>query len=512
MENDNKLIELLEKIDRLSLEIEKYKEEINLIRNEVSGLKNSRPFKEPKPTADGYRIKQTSPEPLVPGFENFVGLKLINFVGIIVLIIGLTIGVKYAIDINLISPAMRIVLTYVAGGALFFISLKLRAKYEVFSMILFSGSMASVYFTTYAAYEYYDLISRMPAFIIMLALTFFTVYNSIKYNRQEIAILGLVGAYGIPFFVKGNSENITVLFSYIFIINLGVLLISFKKYWLSLMYISFFTTWLIYLSWLVIYSEGNAHETGTLFCYVFFIFFLLNSLMFKAIKRLPVTPSDTFLVIANTVLLYFSLVLLYREYGKTSIENITLYFGILYLVAAVAVKKYLSFVAKQPDMTYKNISLSKAITKLSRILLVDRKDIVVIYMFALLAGFVQLSLPLGIQSIINFVMAGSISTSIIVLIAMVVFGVFINGLLQIRQLQIIEKVKQKLFLRYSLEFGDRLPKLNIEKLDKEYLPEMVNRYFETVSLQKGLDKLLIDLPAEMFSLRISERLSYTVTL
>ncbi|MEJ7828758.1 MAG: ATP-binding cassette domain-containing protein, partial [Segetibacter sp.] len=148
-------------------------------------------------------------------------------------------------------------------------------------------------------------------------------------------------------------------------------------------------------------------------------------------------------------------------------------------------------------MTYKNISLSKAIAKLNSILLLDRKDIVVIYLFALLAGFVQLSLPLGIQSIINFVMAGTISTSIIVLIAMVVFGVFINGLLQIKQLQIIEKVKQKLFVRYSMEFGDRLPKLNIEKLDKEYLPEMVNRYFETISLQKGLDKLLIDLPAAL---------------
>ncbi len=148
-------------------------------------------------------------------------------------------------------------------------------------------------------------------------------------------------------------------------------------------------------------------------------------------------------------------------------------------------------------MTYKNISLSKAIVKLNNILLLDRKDIVVIYMFALLAGFVQLSLPLGRQSIINFVMAGTISTSIIVLIAMVVFGVFINGLLQIKQLQIIEKVKQKLFVRYSMEFGDRLPKLNIEKLDKEYLPEMVNRYFETISLQKGLDKLLIDLPAAL---------------
>src|SRR5688500_3672172 len=124
---------------------------------------------------------------------------------------------------------MRIALTYVEGAALFFISLKIRKKYKVFSMILFSVSMASVYFTTYASYEYYSIIPRASAFILMLVFTFFTVYNSIKYNRQQIAILGLVGAYGIPFFVKGNSENITALFSYIFIVNFGVLLISFRK-------------------------------------------------------------------------------------------------------------------------------------------------------------------------------------------------------------------------------------------------------------------------------------------
>lgn len=140
-------------------------------------------------------------------------------------------------------------------------------------------------------------------------------------------------------------------------------------------------------------------------------------------------------------------------------------------------------------------SISGSIARLHQVLMLDRKDIVVVYILAFLAGLVQLSVPLGIQSIINFVMAGSLSTSMIVLIALVVFGVFINGLLQIRQLQIIEKLKQKIFVRYSLEFGDRLPKLNIEKLDKEYLPEMVNRFFETVSLQKGMDKLLIDLPA-----------------
>ncbi len=146
-------------------------------------------------------------------------------------------------------------------------------------------------------------------------------------------------------------------------------------------------------------------------------------------------------------------------------------------------------------MIDKPVSLVKSITKLTKILMLDRRDIAVTYMFVILAGMVQLSLPLGIQSIIGFVLAGTISTSIIVLITMVVFGVFINGLLQVRQLQIIEKVKQKLFVRYSLEYSDRLPKLNIEKLDKQYLPEMVNRYFDSVTLQKGIDKLLIDLPA-----------------
>lgn len=143
----------------------------------------------------------------------------------------------------------------------------------------------------------------------------------------------------------------------------------------------------------------------------------------------------------------------------------------------------------------RKISQATLLRKIYRILQLDRKDISAIYMFAIAAGMVQLSLPLGIQTIISFVMAGSISTSIIVLISMVVFGTFLNGLLQVRQLEIIEKLKQKLFLRYGLEFSARLPKLNNEKLDNYYLPELVNRFFDTISLQKGLEKLLLDLPA-----------------
>ncbi|MFY7899063.1 MAG: peptidase domain-containing ABC transporter [Chitinophagaceae bacterium] len=147
-----------------------------------------------------------------------------------------------------------------------------------------------------------------------------------------------------------------------------------------------------------------------------------------------------------------------------------------------------------------SVKIGKALSNFFKVLSPDKKDISSIYILAILAGLVQLSLPLGIQTIISFVMAGSISTSIIILIVMVVIGTFLNGLLQVRQMQVIEKVQQKIFLRYSLEFANRLPKLNIEKLDSYYLPELVNRFFDTVSLQKGIDKILLDIPTAIIQI------------
>ena len=146
-------------------------------------------------------------------------------------------------------------------------------------------------------------------------------------------------------------------------------------------------------------------------------------------------------------------------------------------------------------MTYKKITPIVAARKLVAILQLDKKEVSAIYIYAILAGLVQLVTPLGIQSIIGFVMAGALSTSIVVLITVVVLGVFLNGLFQIRQLQIIEKIKQKIYTRDALSFADKIPHLNIEKLDNYYLPELVNRFFDTITLQKGIEKILLEIPA-----------------
>jgi ATP-binding cassette, subfamily B, bacterial len=135
-----------------------------------------------------------------------------------------------------------------------------------------------------------------------------------------------------------------------------------------------------------------------------------------------------------------------------------------------------------------------AVRRIFQILKLDKREIWSVYFYAILNGLIQLSLPLGIQSIISFVLGGSISTSLVILIIVVVAGVFIGGLLQVNQMKIIEKVQQKMFVRYSFEYAHRIPRLDLKSVDQYYLPELVNRFFDTVSLQKGISKLLLDIP------------------
>ncbi len=144
--------------------------------------------------------------------------------------------------------------------------------------------------------------------------------------------------------------------------------------------------------------------------------------------------------------------------------------------------------------------IRRAVSRIASLLWLDKKDITAIYIYSIFAGLVSLSLPLGIQTIIGFVQAGTLSTSIIVLILLVLLGTFFTGLLQVRQLEMIEKIEQKLFVRYAIDYTERLPQLDLQKLDSYYLPELVNRFFDAPSLQKSIHKLLLDIPAAIIQI------------
>ena len=126
------------------------------------------------------------------------------------------------------------------------------------------------------------------------------------------------------------------------------------------------------------------------------------------------------------------------------------------------------------------------------LLKVDKQEIISIYVYALFNGIVTLSLPLGIQAIINLISGGQVSTSWIILVIFVIAGVALTGVMQIMQLTISENLQQKLFTRSAFEFAYRIPRMKLEAVDKFYIPELVNRFFDTFSVQKGLSKILMD--------------------
>ncbi|MFY7653192.1 MAG: DUF2339 domain-containing protein, partial [Chitinophagaceae bacterium] len=310
MSNQNDSINhLLDKLEQLSRKQEDFSREINALRIAISNLKANTqtesiatqqvkeqiseqitteiPIVDAEQKVNINKIQYPSSTQIKPqpfnsftppsapktksDIEKFIGENLINKIGIAITVIGVGIGAKYSIDNNLISPLTRIVIGYLFGLLLLGFGIKLKKNYLNFSAVLVSGAMAIMYFITYAAYTLYQLLPQIPAFIIMLFFTIFTVIASFNYNKQIIAIIALVGAYAVPFLLSNNSGNVTVLFTYMAILNLGILVIAFKKYWKQLFYTAFGLSWIIYLVWFISDYSTQVHFTkALLFQSIFF--------------------------------------------------------------------------------------------------------------------------------------------------------------------------------------------------------------------------------------------------
>ncbi|GAA3654594.1 peptidase domain-containing ABC transporter [Flavivirga jejuensis] len=138
--------------------------------------------------------------------------------------------------------------------------------------------------------------------------------------------------------------------------------------------------------------------------------------------------------------------------------------------------------------------------RLIGLLQLEKRDILQVFYYAIFAGIVALSLPLGIQAIINLIQGAQISTSWVVLVILVTLGVAFSGALQLMQLRIIETIQQRIFTRSSFELSYRFPKIKMSELRNYYPPELANRFFDTLTIQKGLSKILIDVPAALLQI------------
>lgn len=138
--------------------------------------------------------------------------------------------------------------------------------------------------------------------------------------------------------------------------------------------------------------------------------------------------------------------------------------------------------------------------RLVGLLQLEKRDLLQILYYAIFTGVVALSLPLGIQAIINLIQGAQISTSWVVLVILVTLGVAFSGVLQLMQLRIIESIQQRIFTRSSFELTYRFPKIKMSELRNYYPPELANRFFDTLTIQKSLSKILIDVPTAVLQI------------
>lgn len=222
-----------------------------------------------------------------PDLEKFIGENLINKIGIIILVLGISFFVRYAIAKEWINEPARVGIGILAGGMILIIAHRLRLKFKAFSSVLVAGAIAVFYFTIAIAFHDYQLFSQTTAFGIMIVITLFSVFVSIAYDRQELGVLSTLAGFTVPFMVSTGDGNYHVLLTYLLILNSGMLIISYYKRWFIVNFTALIATIIVVFGWygtIAIPSSqllSDALIYCSLFYFIFSIAFIINNVVHK---------------------------------------------------------------------------------------------------------------------------------------------------------------------------------------------------------------------------------------
>ena len=245
--------------------------------------------------------------------EKIFSENLLAKIGIVTLVLGIAFFVKYAIDQEWINEVGRVGIGILTGAIIIGIAHKLREKYQVFSSILVGGGISVLYITVTLAFREYELFSQPLAFGLLIAITLFSVILSLFYDRKELAIFSLLGGFASPLMISSGSGNYIVLFSYILILNTGMLIVAFRKKWHIIGIISYVLTLIFFWSWVLVSFE-NQFKGATLFAGLFFIQFYILALIDHFRGEHKITAYQGILILTNNLSLFAACLTIFSDY------------------------------------------------------------------------------------------------------------------------------------------------------------------------------------------------------
>ncbi|MBK0403871.1 DUF2339 domain-containing protein [Adhaeribacter sp. BT258] len=299
-----------------------------------------------------------------PDLEKFIGENLINKIGIAILVLGIGYFVKFAIDQDWINEIGRVFIGILAGGVLIGLAHRLRKSFSAFSSVLVGGGLAVLYFTIAIAFHEYQLLNQTAAFLVMVVITAFSVLLSVSYNRVELAVLAILGGFATPFMVSTGEGNYVVLFTYILILNVGMLVLAYLKNWKIINWICYGATILLYGGWLSsrVLGQPNAPYLGALtFAVLFYTVFFLMNIINNVKARTHFVASEIGILVSNTFLFYSAGMAILHEFQQGMYQGL--------FTAAVAVFNFafafLLFRNRQVDRNLVYLLIGMVITFIS---------------------------------------------------------------------------------------------------------------------------------------------------
>lgn len=298
-------------------------------------------------------------------WEKFIGENLANKIGIAILVLGISFFVKFAIDKDWINETGRVIIGLASGGILIGFAHYFRNSYRSFSSVLVGGGLTVFYFTIAFAFHQYHLISQTAAFVVMIIITFFAVVLSLLYDRIELAILATIGGFITPFLLSTGQNNYIALFTYLGILNSGLLFLSWFKRWKAINIIALFFTIIIYGGWLFRQSWNNTEPFPYQYAFLFATLFYFLSVAINIVNNLKLNIKfgafDFILLLSINFLYYTAGITILSHWNDGDYQGLfTAALGILNLVLA-----WIFFKQKRADKNFIYLLIGLTVTFIS---------------------------------------------------------------------------------------------------------------------------------------------------
>ncbi|NJD56318.1 MAG: DUF2339 domain-containing protein [Nitrospirae bacterium] len=331
-------------------------------------------------------------------FEVNFGQKWLLIIGIVTMVFGVGYFLKYSFEQGWIGPAGRVSMAYVWGIVFLAAGNLFRKKgYEIFGLYLAGGGIATLYFSTFAAFQLYHLIGQLPSFAIMVLITTLAATLAIVYDTKWLAVLGLIGGFLTPVLLSTGQDNQIALMSYMTLLNLGLLGIAFYKKWDLLNVFGFIFTYLLYAAWFNSHYDKMRFWPSIIFLNVFYVIYSIIPFAYQFFRKESEKMEGFIIILPNSLLAFGGSYYMIRNYAALEwVSVVTISYSVLFLAMA----SYLARAWKQDQESFVVLIAKAALFLVITIPVIFSKHWITIFWAAQAAVLLWAGIRLGRNAVI----------------------------------------------------------------------------------------------------------------